>query len=60
LVGHVGDSVDDLYEMVKHNIELRRNKADEYGIGFNAPSDLPLVVPKVSKTARKNAAAKAA
>lgn len=49
-----------LYDMVKHNVEFRRKKAEEYGIGFDLPLDLPLVVPKVPKKARKTATEKAA
>ena len=55
-LGHTGDSMDDLYDRVKDDVEFRRKKAEEYGIGFNLPS----VVPNVPKTAQKTKAAKAA
>lgn len=49
-LGHTGDSLDDLYDRVKDDVEFRRKKAEEYGIGFNLLS----VVPNVPKIAQKN------
>jgi len=36
-LGHAGNSMDDLYDMVKDNAVLRKKKAEEYGIGFEIP-----------------------
>jgi len=41
-------------------VEFRKKKAEEYGIGFDLPSDLPLIVPKVPRFTAKTKAAKAA
>jgi hypothetical protein len=55
-LGHTGNSMDDLYDKVKCNVEFRKKKAEEYGIGFNLAS----VVPNVPKIEEKEAARKAA
>lgn len=55
-LGHTGESMDDLYDRVRDNVDFRRKKAEEYGIGF----ELPSVVPIVPKIAAKTKAAKAA
>jgi integrase len=49
-LGHAGNSMDDLYDMVKHNGAFRRLKAAEYGIGFELPAS---VVPNVPKCVEK-------
>jgi integrase len=59
-LGHIGESMDDLYDRVRDDVEFRKKKAEEYGIGFDLPSDLPLLVPKVPRFAAKTKAAKAA
>lgn len=59
-LGHTGESMDDLYDRVRDDVEFRKKKAEEYGIGFDLPSDLPLIVPKVPRFAAKTKAAKAA
>jgi hypothetical protein len=51
---HVEDSMDDL--KVKDNSEFRKEKAAEYGVGF----ELPSVVPNVPKIEEKDQAKKAA
>ncbi len=51
-LGHTGNSMDDLYDKVKDNVEFRKKKAEEYGIGFNLPS----IVPNVPKIEEKYAA----
>ena len=55
-LGHKGDSMDDLYDMVKHNVPLRKKWAQECGFGF----ELPSVVPNVPKISEKTETAKAA
>ena len=47
--------MDDLYDKVMDNVEFRKKKAEECGIGFNLPS----VVPNVPKIEEKDAAGKA-
>lgn len=59
-LGHTGESMDDLYDRVRDDVEFRKKKAEEYGIGFDLPSDLPLIVPKVPRFAAKTKAANAA
>jgi hypothetical protein len=39
--------MDDLYDMVKDNAVLRKQKAAEYGVGFELPAS---IVPGVSCT----------
>jgi hypothetical protein len=51
-LGHAGNSMDDLYDVVKENTALRKKKAEEYGIGFELPSALSFV-PNVPKKQRK-------
>jgi hypothetical protein len=55
-LGHTGDSMHDLYDWVKGDVEFRRKKTEEYGIGFNLPS----VVPNAPKIAQRRKAARAA
>src|SRR5579875_296561 len=47
-LGHAGNSMDDLYDMVKDNTAFRKRKAEEFGIGFELPSAVS-VVPNVPK-----------
>jgi len=47
--------MDDLYDRVRDDVEFRRRKAEEYGIGFQLPS----IVPIVPRIATKSMAAKA-
>lgn len=58
-LGHAGTSMDDLYDMVKDNPAFRKQKAEEYGIGFELPSALS-IVPNVPKKQLKSKSAKAA
>jgi hypothetical protein len=44
-LGHAGNSMDDLYHMVKDNAAFRKKQADEYGFGFELLAALS-VVPK--------------
>jgi integrase len=58
-LGHAGNSMDDLYDMVKDNAVLRKQRAAEYGIGFVLPTSVS-VVPNVPKICEKAEVAKAA
>lgn len=42
-LGHAGNSMDDLYDMVKDNAAFRKQKAAEYGIGFELPVSVSIV-----------------
>jgi hypothetical protein len=53
-LGHAGNSMDDLYDMVKDNAPFRKQQAVEYGIGFELPAS---VVPNVPKKQRKTGSA---
>ena len=46
-LGHAENTMDDLYDMVKDNAVLRKQKAAEYGVGFELPAS---IVPGVSCT----------
>jgi integrase len=59
-LGHTGESMDDLYDRVRDDVEFRRKKAEEYGIGFELPSVVPNVPKLATKKTKKMAAAKAA
>ncbi len=56
-LGHAGNTMDDLYDMVKDNPAFRRQKAAEYGVGFQLPAS---IVPNVPKNAAKTKTKKAA
>lgn len=58
-LGHAGNSMDDLYDMVKDNPVLRKQRAAEYGIGFELPTSVS-VVPNVPKSKAKTKIKKAA
>jgi len=58
-LGHAGNSMDDLYDMVKDNTAFRKKKAEEFGIGFELPSSVSMI-PIVPKIQRKPGSAKAA
>jgi len=58
-LGHAGNSMDDLYDMVKDNAALRKQRAAEYGIGFELPLSVS-IVPKVPKNTAKTKNKKAA
>ncbi|HVR26742.1 MAG TPA: hypothetical protein VMU26_25890 [Candidatus Polarisedimenticolia bacterium] len=58
-LGHAGNSMDDLYDMVKDNVALRKQRASEFGIGFELPL-LVSIVPKVPKNTAKTKSKKAA
>jgi hypothetical protein len=54
---HKGDSMDDLYDKVKHNVALRKKWAVECGVGFELPAS---IVPNVPKNSAKTKTKKAA
>jgi integrase len=56
-LGHAGNTMDDLYDMVKDNAAFRKQKAAEYGVGFELPAS---IVPNVPKNRVKVKRAKAA
>ena len=56
-LGHAGNTMDDLYDMVKDNAAFRKQKAAEYGVGFELPAS---IVPKVPKNTAKTKSKKAA
>ncbi|MGA9508697.1 MAG: tyrosine-type recombinase/integrase [Candidatus Sulfotelmatobacter sp.] len=58
-LGHAGNSMDDLYDMVKDNAALRKQRASEYGIGFELPLSVS-IVPNVPKNTVKTKSKKAA
>jgi hypothetical protein len=58
-LGHAGNSMDDLYDMVKDNAAFRKQKAAEYGIGFELPISVS-IVPNVPKNSAKTKTKKAA
>ena len=49
-LGHTGNTMDDLYDMVKDNAAFRKQKAEEYGVGFDLPASIVLNVPKPGKS----------
>jgi integrase len=55
-MGHADESMSDLYDKIKEDVEFRRVWAEKCGFGF----DLPSVVPNVPKTEENDEAAKAA
>jgi integrase len=42
-LGHAGNTMDDLYDMVKDNTVLRKQRAAEYGVGFELPASIVAV-----------------
>ena len=58
-LGHAGNSMDDLYDMAKDNVAFRKQKAAEYGIGFELPNSVS-IVPNVPKNSAKTKTKKAA
>ncbi|MGA7525467.1 MAG: hypothetical protein WBW84_23670 [Acidobacteriaceae bacterium] len=55
-MGHADESMSDLYDKIKEDMEFRREWSEKCGFGFNLPS----VVPNVPKITEKDAATKAA
>ncbi len=55
-MGHSGDSMDDLYDKIKEDVQFRKTWAEKCGFGF----ELCSVVPNVPKIAKKTKAQKAA
>lgn len=55
-MGHAGNTMDDLYDKIKEDVEFRREWAEKSGFGF----ELPSVVPNVPRIIEKAEAAKAA
>ena len=56
-LGHAGNTMDDLYDMVKDNTALRKQKATEYGVGFELPASIVLVsCTECTEKARENEA----
>jgi integrase len=56
-LGHAGSTMDDLCDMVKDNAAFRKQKAAEYGVGFELPAS---IVPNVPKNTAKGKTTKAA
>ena len=54
-MGHAGNSMDDLYDKMREDIEFRKLWTEKCGYGFQLPS----VVPNVPKIGPKFAEAKA-
>lgn len=52
-LGHAGNSMDDLYDKVKDNASFRKQKAAEYGVGFQLPCALSVVPNVLKKRAQK-------
>jgi hypothetical protein len=48
-LGLAGNSMDDLYDMVKDNAAFRKKKAEEFGIGFELPFSVSVVPEKQRK-----------
>lgn len=46
-LGHAGETMTDLYDKVKENVQSRLDWADKCGIGFDLPEFGLLVVPKL-------------
>jgi len=55
-MGHAANSMDDLYDKIKEDVEFRKEWAEKSGFGFDLPSD----VPNVPKITEKTEVAKAA
>jgi integrase len=55
-MAHAGNSMDDLYDKIKEDVQFRKMWAEKCGFGF----ELPSVVPNVPKIAGKTEVAKAA
>jgi integrase len=55
-MGHAGNSMDDLYDKIKEDVQFRKLWAEKSGFGF----ELPSVVPNVPKNAVKTELEKAA
>ena len=55
-MGHADESMSDLYDKIKEDVEFRRKWAEKCGFGF----DLPPVVPMVPKIEKKDETKKAA
>ncbi|MDR3725961.1 MAG: tyrosine-type recombinase/integrase [Terracidiphilus sp.] len=58
-LGHAGESMTDLYDKVKEDVEFRRMWAEKCGIGFELPELGLSVVPNVPKVPKKAAMKKA-
>ena len=55
-MAHAGNSMDDLYDKLKEDVQFRKMWAEKCGFGF----ELPSVVPNVPKITEKTEAPKAA
>jgi len=55
-MAHAGNSMDDLYDKIKEDVQFRKMWAEKCGFGF----ELPSVVPNVPKIVEKTEVAKAA
>jgi hypothetical protein len=55
-MAHAGNSMDDLYDKIKEDVQFRKMWAEKCGFGF----ELPSVVPNVPKIAEKTETQKAA
>jgi hypothetical protein len=52
-MGHADESMDDLYDKIKEDVEFRKEWAERCGFGFNLPPVVPNVPKKEEKTARR-------
>ena len=55
-MGHKGNSMDDLYDKIKEDVQFRREWAVRSGFGFELPSVVPSV-PKCTENAEVAVAA---
>jgi len=53
LDGHADESMDDLYDKIKEDVEFRKEWAERCGFGFNLPPVVPNVPKKEEKTAHR-------
>jgi integrase len=42
-MGHAGTEMSDIYDMIRFNVEFRKTKAEEAGIGFELPSTIAVI-----------------
>jgi hypothetical protein len=46
---HADESMGDLYDKIKEDVEFRKERAEKCGFGFELPSDVPSVPKKEEK-----------
>ena len=42
-MGHAGEDMSDLYDMIRRDVKFRREQAEKAGIGFTLPSKIALI-----------------